>query len=157
MAREARRSTGQFDLTPGRGPPTTACGTGPSAADAAATSGKGKRLSPEWKLPKPWGDWALSEFPRWDAEKVRLEAERFRDHWCAKTGKDATKADWLATWRNWCRSPIAQRQEPTRALHDPIAAEEERDKTNAAANQEVLRLLRDGVIKKASEVINAQD
>ncbi len=27
----------------------------------------------------------------------------FRDYWIAKSGKDAAKADWSATWRNWCR------------------------------------------------------
>ena len=31
--------------------------------------------------------------------------ESFRDYWTAKTGKDATKRDWQATWRNWVRSP----------------------------------------------------
>jgi hypothetical protein len=32
------------------------------------------------------------------------EAERFRDFWSAKPGKDGVKADWPATWRNWVRS-----------------------------------------------------
>ena len=35
---------------------------------------------------------------------MRLESAKFGDFWRAKTGKDATKADWLATWRNWCRN-----------------------------------------------------
>jgi hypothetical protein len=30
--------------------------------------------------------------------------EGFVDHWRAKTGKDAVKADWDATWRNWVRN-----------------------------------------------------
>ena len=51
----------------------------------------------------------MSEFACWTAEKVRTEAAKFRDHWVAKAGRDATKTDWLATWRNWCRSDIAQR------------------------------------------------
>lgn len=63
-------------------------------------------------LPKAWGDWALAEFPQWTAEKVRKEGQRFGDHWVGKTGKDATKLDWLATWRNWCRSDIAHRDDP---------------------------------------------
>ena len=33
----------------------------------------------------------------------------FRDYWTAKTGKDATKRDWQATWRNWVRSPYNQK------------------------------------------------
>lgn len=34
----------------------------------------------------------------------KLEAERFVDFWAGKSGKDATKADWHATWRNWVRN-----------------------------------------------------
>lgn len=39
---------------------------------------------------------------------ARREAERFRNYWNAKSGKDATKLDWPATWRNWCIS-VAER------------------------------------------------
>ncbi|WP_455466820.1 hypothetical protein [Bartonella sp. B39] len=37
-------------------------------------------------------------------ECVKVEMEKFRDYWRAKTGKDATKRDWPATWRNWVRN-----------------------------------------------------
>lgn len=84
----------------------------PAPAAAAPATTRGTRLTAAWKLPKAWGDWALDEFAQWSADKVRLEGEKFRDHWVAKTGKDATKTDWLATWRNWCRSPIAHRDDP---------------------------------------------
>lgn len=30
--------------------------------------------------------------------------EKFRDYWRAKSGADARKLDWDATWRNWCRN-----------------------------------------------------
>src|SRR5262245_59801672 len=33
-----------------------------------------------------------------------LEVARFIDYWHAKAGRDGTKLDWLATWRNWCRT-----------------------------------------------------
>ena len=39
-------------------------------------------------------------------------AERFRDHWVAKPGKDGRKLDWPATWRNWVRG---ERAPPVRA------------------------------------------
>jgi hypothetical protein len=81
------------------------------AADAAPTP-KGRRLPADWELPKAWGEAALAEFPLWTADKVRLEGRKFRDHWVAKPGKDATKTDWQATWRNWCRSDIAHRDDP---------------------------------------------
>lgn len=32
------------------------------------------------------------------------EAERFKNFWSAKAGKDGTKLDWPATWRNWVLS-----------------------------------------------------
>lgn len=54
----------------------------------------------------------MSEFPHWSPDAVRVEAEKFADHWRSKPGRGATKTDWLATWRNWCRSDIAQRSHP---------------------------------------------
>ncbi len=38
--------------------------------------------------------------------RIRTEANKFRDYWHAKSGKDATKLDWDATWRNWCRNAL---------------------------------------------------
>lgn len=32
------------------------------------------------------------------------EADHFRDYWHAKPGRDGTKLDWPATWRNWIRN-----------------------------------------------------
>jgi hypothetical protein len=63
-------------------------------------------------LPKSWGDWALVAYPRWTAAKVLLEADRFADHWHSKAGREAVKLDWLATWRNWCRSDMAHKDDP---------------------------------------------
>lgn len=105
-----RRGTGPETLPVGGGP-TQAAPPDEPAASAAATP-RGSRLPPDWVLPKAWGDWAMDEFPQWSADKVRREAEAFRDHWRAKVGRDATKLDWLATWRNWCRSSIAHRDDP---------------------------------------------
>ncbi|WP_332060794.1 DUF1376 domain-containing protein [Bartonella sp. CB74] len=39
-------------------------------------------------------------------ERVNLEIAKFRDYWNAKAGKDATKHDWPATWRNWVRRTV---------------------------------------------------
>lgn len=86
-----------------------AAGAAPTPAPAAD---RGSRLPKDWVLPKAWGEWALTEYPLWTADKVRREGAAFRDHWTAKTGKDATKLDWQATWRNWCRSDIAHRDDP---------------------------------------------
>ena len=96
---------------------------------------RGTRLDAEWRLPKAWGEWALAEFPAWTADIVRAEADKFRDYWHAKTGRDATKADWLATWRNWCRSDIAQRAhmpQPTKTVTAHQESFRERDARLAA-------------------------
>jgi len=82
------------------------------AAGAASTTTKGSRLSEDWLLPKAWGEWALAKYPQWIADKVRDEATKFRNHWTSKTGKDATKLDWYATWQNWCMSELAHRDDP---------------------------------------------
>lgn len=79
------------------------------AADAAPRQKRGGRLPDDWRLPKAWGEWALQEYPHWTPDIVRLEGEKFADHWRSKAGKDGAKLDWLGTWRNWCRSDIAQR------------------------------------------------
>ena len=63
---------------------------------------RGARLADDWRLPMAWGEWAMREcgFLR---EQVQDIAARFADYWHAKSGRDAAKLDWLATWRNWCR------------------------------------------------------
>jgi uncharacterized protein YdaU (DUF1376 family) len=68
---------------------------------------KAKRLSSDWQLPKAWGDWTMENMG-WEANSVRLEADKFKDFWIAKSGRDATKNDWEATWRNWCRNSKVQ-------------------------------------------------
>lgn len=104
---EAGAETG---ATCGGSAPPDAADAPPRAAGAAPT--KGSRLPADWVLPKAWGEWALTEYSLWTEDKVRREAASFRDHWVAQSGRDATKLDWLATWRNWCRNPLAHRDDP---------------------------------------------
>ena len=65
---------------------------------------RGSRLASDWTLPSDWLDWSvkagLSE------PDIRREAERFRDYWISKPGREAVKVDWQATWRNWMRKRI---------------------------------------------------
>jgi hypothetical protein len=63
---------------------------------------RASRLSHDWFLPKDWGEWALGE--GLSQEQIRLEADKFKDYWTAKSGVAATKTDWQATWRNWIRN-----------------------------------------------------
>jgi uncharacterized protein YdaU (DUF1376 family) len=60
---------------------------------------RGSRLNPAWELPEDWGLWAMQE-RGWTVQEARRVAAEFRDHWL---GKGESRADWLATWRNWVR------------------------------------------------------
>lgn len=72
--------------------------------DTNVSSKKGCRLPEDFQ---PDFSIAFSEgFTEQQAQKL---FENFKDYWTAKTGKDATKRDWQATWRNWVRSPFNQK------------------------------------------------
>lgn len=73
----------------------------------AARSPKGSRLPLDWSLPDEYREWSATKLG-WSADQAEEIAERFSDYWHAVTGSNATKADWFATWRNWCR-----REKPT--------------------------------------------
>jgi hypothetical protein len=70
----------------------------------SAKSPKGSRLPADWTLPDDWREWGRVTRPDLD---IDLTAERFRDFWHAKAGKDGVKLDWQATWRNWVRNERA--------------------------------------------------
>ncbi|MCZ2159216.1 YdaU family protein [Bartonella sp. 220] len=70
----------------------------PQKAKRSKTN-RGCRLPDDFE---PDYDFAIAEgLP---PERVKVEMAKFRDYWKAKTGKDATKIDWQATWRNWIRN-----------------------------------------------------
>jgi uncharacterized protein YdaU (DUF1376 family) len=71
---------------------------------------RGTRLPRDWQLPSDWAAWAEGQGVR--PEVVRREGERFRDYWISKPGKDGTKLDWQATWRNWMRKHIGDKPAP---------------------------------------------
>lgn len=70
---------------------------------------RGARLQPDWALPSDWFDWTRINFAQATPDLIRLEAEKFADYWHAKSGQQASKLDWQATWRNWCRTAFAAR------------------------------------------------
>lgn len=65
---------------------------------------KGHRLPDDWILPKAAGEWAMTE--GLSRDQVLREAERFKDYWHSKPGREALKTDWAATWRNWIRKAV---------------------------------------------------
>lgn len=69
---------------------------------------RGTRWSGE--VPNAWLEIGHAARARAMMPRINLavEAEKFADYWTAKSGTDATKLDWVATWRNWCRNARAQ-------------------------------------------------
>lgn len=49
---------------------------------------------------------AMELNPDYTREWFSTTAHKFKDHWISKSGKDATKTNWLATWRNWVRNDL---------------------------------------------------
>lgn len=62
----------------------------------------GTRLQEDFILPDSWKQFARQE--GWTDSAIDREADTFRDYWVAKSGQNATKRDWQATWRNWIRN-----------------------------------------------------
>ncbi|MFF3029124.1 hypothetical protein [Microbacterium sp. NPDC057944] len=81
------------------------------------------------RIPDPFI--VTAEMRAWAAERTSLvdvnaSTERFVNHWRAKAGRDATKVDWPATWRNWLIRDQEDRQNrrltPTERAQQTAAA-----------------------------------
>jgi DNA-binding HxlR family transcriptional regulator len=99
------------------------------------TAARGTRLSTEWVLTVGWAKEAFETCPHMNDEQVRFEAKQFKDYWTAKSGKDATKRDWLATWRMWIRKAgegIATNGKPRGGVINRAEAVHENNKRAAA-------------------------
>ena len=82
----------------------------------------GTRLPADWVLSQYLGEWALAEGLTLD--RIRQEADRFRDYWIAKPGAAGRKTDWPATWRNWVRKANENKREhPSRGIRQSSIAE----------------------------------
>jgi hypothetical protein len=79
----------------------------------------GSRLPPDWEPSQDEIDWAKRERPD---VNVPSQSDRFRDYWTAKTGKEATKLDWSATWRNWIRNAHAENGRSSAPANPPAPA-----------------------------------
>lgn len=70
------------------------------------TNNRGTRLPPDWAPPQEYIDHCKKTRPDLNADSV---AEDFKNYWIAKSGKDATKVDWLATWKTWVKKQFSPR------------------------------------------------
>lgn len=68
---------------------------------------RASRLPNDFVVPSDWRAWAVTDSPL-NPSQVDREAETFVDYWRSKSGRDATKLDWQATWRNWIRNSRSQ-------------------------------------------------
>jgi len=65
---------------------------------------RAKRLGDDWWPSLEDATYAQSKGLS-DAE-ISTEAEKFRNHWTSKSGKDAAKLRWDLTWQNWILTAI---------------------------------------------------
>lgn len=85
----------------------------PSQADSLKEEGvvladvavlrKASRVSKDYAPPEPVIA-ALTVELGVSRQALRKEHAKFIDYWLAKSGRDGTKLDWDATWRNWMRN-----------------------------------------------------
>jgi hypothetical protein len=67
---------------------------------------RAERIPDGWTPDDDLREWTLVRISQVAASR---ELEKFRNYWSAKSGKDAAKLDWPATWRNWVLT-AAERQ-----------------------------------------------
>ena len=72
--------------------------------EAPQAARRGSRLPTDWEPGEPGMAFAAKQ--GLTNGRATAELAKFRDFWTAKTGADATKADWQATWRNWVRRAV---------------------------------------------------
>ncbi|MCZ2158705.1 YdaU family protein [Bartonella sp. 220] len=81
------------------------------AAPFKKATPKGQRLPTDWQA-----DISAAISEGLSEEQARWQEKKFRDYWHAKSGKDALKVDWQATWRNWFRREIERIKEQQERL-----------------------------------------
>jgi hypothetical protein len=62
---------------------------------------RGTRLPEDWMPSDQTRTWCAKELPAELYARAGTELTKFRNYWCSKTGRDATKIDWDRTFMNW--------------------------------------------------------
>ena len=86
------------------------------------------RLSQDWQPSNSDLDYAREL--GWTDKQVRDTAQDFSDYWMAKSGQGATKVDWSATWRRWCRNTAPKADATSRADRLMLWAEQKEQEKN---------------------------
>ena len=61
---------------------------------------RGTRIPDDFTVTPDMVTWARENTPAIDGKRA---TDAFVDYWRGRSGRDATKLDWQATWRNWLR------------------------------------------------------
>lgn len=77
---------------------------------------RGHRLPDDWQPTPDDVTWARTEGT--DDLTARRETEKFRDHWHAASGQNASKLNWSLAWRNWLRNGADRAPKPARPSPD---------------------------------------
>ena len=101
-----------------------------SPTESSSKRRRATRIPEDFTVTEAMAQWARENAP----ELIRLgrgkrETDKFINYWRSKSGKDATKLDWEATWRNWMLTaeerltpnpptPGSRNQQATDALFD---------------------------------------
>ncbi len=80
----------------------------PAKTREGSKTARGCRLPPDWKPTRE----TIRRFRESEGVDARACVDRFRDYWASATGRNATKLDWEATFRNWVRDDIARGRVP---------------------------------------------
>jgi hypothetical protein len=72
----------------------------PPASLREAAAKRGTRIPDDFAVTAEMVAWARENAPQVNGS---YETAKFVDYWRAKAGRDATKTDWIGTWRNWMR------------------------------------------------------
>ena len=59
---------------------------------------RGTRITEDFEVTPEMVSWAAKEASLVDGKRA---TEKFINHFMAKSGRDATKVDWVRTWKNW--------------------------------------------------------
>lgn len=94
---------------------------------SVSTRKRGKRIPDDFTVTPEMVEWARERVPHVDG---RIETEKFINYWQGKSGANATKVDWEATWRNWMLN-AADRSSPRSSSQEQMHP----------TDQAVLRLL----------------
>jgi hypothetical protein len=85
--------------------------SGTALGDGDEKPKRATRLPQGWMPPAEDIDAMKARFPNVD---LSTEHEKFCNYWHAKSGQQATKLDWPATWRNWIIKAAADEAQPRR-------------------------------------------